>query len=648
VTSQEPIYEHAFLGLGCANSLIVLALHRHNLLQHKRVIVFEPDLKLQNDKTFCFWLTPLELEGYALSDLVSCSWGQVIFNGQEAQSLGDKRYYYLRSEVLYAHTRKILESYSYEWKKEAISEIPEGLAEYIFDSRTPAFVSSDNKQLLVQSFYGWVVRSKNSAFDATTFTMMDFRIAQNGQTQFMYVLPFDSHTALIEPTRFGTQIITKTEAESLIADYLKQLSTGYEVLEMESGVIPMAVVKTPKPENTNHIPTGAVVGQVKPSTGYSFERNLRDAESIALSLSEKKSPIQRRISSNRFVYYDQLLIDVLKSSPEKGKSVFWDLLTRNKAKDLLCFLDEKSHPKMEFIILSALPFGLFFQAALRDVYCRISKSSFNISAALIIAVIAIIFQEIGAIQSLNALWVLGFVIIGLPHGAIDHLHQLGPYTSIDLIKYTAKYLAIGSLMLLLWELSADFALIFFILFSAWHFGQADFEIWRPKESKMFAFLWGLFTLAFILFSHPAELQEILLTLNLSVFDPAMVQNVPFTFLLPASMVLAGFFLYIIRSWALFQSVIMLLIGTQLPLLVTFAIFFIFQHSVNGWKQLRKILYIKPFNMWVAALPFTLGGIVLMISYLYSDFQPNWGAVFIFLSALSLPHVYLMHQSYQTD
>ena len=122
----------------------------------------------------------------------------------------------------------------------------------------------------------------------------------NGHTQFMYVLPLESHTALIEPTRFGTQIIAKTEAESLIVDYLKQLSTGYEVLEMESGVIPMAVVKTPKPENTNHIPTGAVFGQIKPSTGYSFERNLRDAESIALSLSEKKSPIQRRISSNRF------------------------------------------------------------------------------------------------------------------------------------------------------------------------------------------------------------------------------------------------------------------------------------------------------------------------------------------------------------
>jgi TM2 domain-containing membrane protein YozV len=51
-------------------------------------------------------------------------------------------------------------------------------------------------------------------------------------------------------------------------------------------------------------------------------------------------------------------------------------------------------------------------------------------------------------------------------------------------------------------------------------------------------------------------------------------------------------------------------------------------------------------MWLQALPFTLGALVLFGAYLYLIQEPNWGQVFIFLSALSFPHVYYMHKSYQ--
>jgi hypothetical protein len=91
---------------------------------------------------------------------------------------------------------------------------------------------------------------------------------------------------------------------------------------------------------------------------------------------------------------------------------------------------------------------------------------------------------------------------------------------------------------------------------------------------------------------------------------------------------------------------LLLIAAQLPLLVAFGLYFIFQHSVNGWQQLRLSHEMTNTRLWIHALPFTLGSFLVLGVLYYLDIPVNWGQAFIFLSALSFPHVLLMHRIYK--
>jgi len=42
----------------------------------------------------------------------------------------------------------------------------------------------------------------------------------------------------------------------------------------------------------------------------------------------------------------------------------------------------------------------------------------------------------------------------------------------------------------------------------------------------------------------------------------------------------------------------------------------------------------------------LGSIALFAAFFYWSEDQNWGLFFIFLSALSFPHVYFMHRAYK--
>ncbi len=237
---QEPLYDYAFIGMGCANSLILLELDRAGLLAQKPILVYEPEQKKGNDRTFCFWLEPNVLKDAGLEQLVSHSWSKVKCNEETPQLLAGKRYYYLRAEALYAHTAALLAQYQVTFRKEALVGSPNDLAHFVFDSRPPQFELDDRNEVQIsQSFYGWFVKTKAPIFDPEVFTMMDFSISQNGHTQFLYVLPFDSQQALIEPTRFGQELFSEEEATQVISNFLVEQHTEFEILEKEQGCIPM-------------------------------------------------------------------------------------------------------------------------------------------------------------------------------------------------------------------------------------------------------------------------------------------------------------------------------------------------------------------------------------------------------------------------
>jgi ABC-type sugar transport system permease subunit len=96
---------------------------------------------------------------------------------------------------------------------------------------------------------------------------------------------------------------------------------------------------------------------------------------------------------------------------------------------------------------------------------------------------------------------------------------------------------------------------------------------------------------------------------------------------------------------LLPALLTLLAGTQLPLLQAFAVYFIAQHSLNGWKHLQGHLRLSSARMWLHALPFTLGALFLGVaSFLWLE-TPPVGLFFIALSCLSFPHVLAMDRFY---
>jgi len=642
---QELPYDYAFIGMGCANSLILSELDRAGLLSQKRILVYEPEQKKGNDRTFCFWLAPNVLQDAGLEPLISHSWSKVKCNEEAPQLLAGKRYYYLRAEALYAHTSTLLAQHQVTFRKEPLVGSPSGLAHFVFDSRPPQFeLDLQNEVQISQSFYGWLVKANTPIFDPEVFTMMDFSIPQNGHTQFLYVLPFDAQQALIEPTRFGEVLISEIEATHVIEKFLEERNTQFEILEKEQGCIPMCSGVLQNEElPKNWFRTGAGGGQLKPSTGYSFVRSLTDAQQIVKSLSLNDAKLKRRKSPQRFAYYDRLLLKIIAQKPEKGKVIFTKLFQYNAAAKVLNFLDEKSTLLQEIRLMSTLPILLFLKAAFLDALGKFRSFLEKCSVAFYMSCILLVFQYFQLGMLSNIIMIFGLLSIGLPHGALDHLYSVSNQRRIPW-RFIGVYLGLGLLLLVVWHFLPYLALFLFLAYTAWHFGQADFEIWK-LGSGVKSFFWGLIVLALILGSHWTETSQILIEMGISLpqskdFLGSFSENSTWVLLF---LVLLSLPIQI--DSRVKETLFCLSIGAWLPLLPAFACYFVFQHSLHGWQHLREKMKLSHRSMWLQALPFTVGALVLFGTYLYLIQEPNWGQVFIFLSALSFPHVYYMHKSY---
>ena len=646
---SRPSFTHAFVGMGCANSLLLHALQRNGLLENSRLLVIDPEPKTTNDRTFCFWLSPEELEANGLESLVEHSWDQVICNDQAPQQLQNKRYYYLSAAALYAHTKAIFAQHEFTWQHRAADGNLSELATHVFDARPPEWkVQHASETLLKQSFFGWVVRTAKPIFDPRSFTMMDFSIAQNEQTQFMYVLPFDAQQALLEPTRFGSETISKEEAFGLIETYLAPFDTTFELISQEQGIIPMCSAAPFAQESAANVHRmGAGAGQLKPSTGYSFVRNLHDANALVKSLQENTSVMSRREVKPRFAYYDRLLLQILAQKPTSGKEIFQRLFAGNKAQDVLNFLDERSTPLQEARLMLTLPIFLFLGAAFKDLWFNIAGLVKKVSPAIWICCVSLMGHYFGQIEWSWPLLALGLLLVGLPHGAIDHLHQFPGKKWSQLVPYFTLYLALGIGVLFFWWISPPLALVVFLAYSSWHFGQADLEIWNLQHSALRPFLWGAFSLLFLLSTHFLEVKKVLFEMGIVSKMESIAAFQGYFTTSPFWLLLGLAPLIVFKSWRIIESLFVLFLLSYLPLIEAFGIYFIFQHSWNGWRYLTQITASKPLQLWLQALPFTLASIGLFAGYYFWSSTQNWGLLFVFLSALSFPHVFFMHRAYAT-
>ncbi|KHJ36783.1 lycopene cyclase family protein [Pedobacter glucosidilyticus] len=389
----NPFYNYTIIGAGASGLWMAYALYKHGLLKDKTLVIVEQDTQKFNDRTWCYWAKE-ELSPQQLADKV---WHYSL-NAEATSKSGSifpYSYYHIRSKDFYQKIKNLLvrceniswlytSFKSYEdatdvmvktkqasWKtsKLFLSALTDG--EDAFSSQQlKSYLNNSDKQhiLMWQSFVGWRVKTLKPVFNSSRMTLMDFDIPQNGQTQFLYELPFSDTESLVEITRFGEEKLNPTAAEALLKDYLAARNTPYEITETEVGAIPMTTHFDSKRKtlhkNENIIFLGTLAGAIKPTTGYGFKRMAKYADDVAKAMATHAA-LPTTYRPWRFRLYDTILLQILVSQPQRGKEIFQTLFKKQPTPRILKFLDEETSIKEEVMIFSKLPILLFLKSLIR-------------------------------------------------------------------------------------------------------------------------------------------------------------------------------------------------------------------------------------------------------------------------------------------
>ncbi len=221
------------------------------------------------------------------------------------------------------------------------------------------------KVFLLQHFKGWIVETPTPAFDPGKVTFMDFRIPQQGETRFVYVLPFSKTHALVEFTVFSPALLAADtydqELRQYLRDYLK--IADFNIEEEEFGVIPMTDFPFPARQEGRVIHIGTAGGFVKASSGYAFKRTQRKVRAFADAWERTGSPDARVFQSPWiFRIFDSIFLRVLHNRNELGSVIFRKLFQKLPSALVLRFLDEDSSALDNLRLVSAPPAGPFLRA----------------------------------------------------------------------------------------------------------------------------------------------------------------------------------------------------------------------------------------------------------------------------------------------
>ncbi|HMO31521.1 MAG TPA: Brp/Blh family beta-carotene 15,15'-dioxygenase [Lacibacter sp.] len=253
------------------------------------------------------------------------------------------------------------------------------------------------------------------------------------------------------------------------------------------------------------------------------------------------------------------------------------------------------------------------------------------------------------------------VLAGIPHGALDHLVAGTTRKGFRLVPYLLLYMASILLYLLVWWLLPGFAFLFFLLITAWHFGETDLACFgNRKASRWQIILYGV-AIALWLLMHD---QQTLLywTALLSRESSLAIAVVTLLGTVPnlTWLGLAGLLLWTGREkkqipvLPTFLFLLFLFTLQYTSLITGFVLYFTGWHSINALTHIRQQVFgAEPFRtMLLKAMVPTLGAICFLAAIVWLGnglwLQHNGlPALFILLSVLTLPHMTEMHRLYRS-
>ena len=247
---------------------------------------------------------------------------------------------------------------------------------------------------------------------------------------------------------------------------------------------------------------------------------------------------------------------------------------------------------------------------------------------------------------------------GVIHGANDILILLKgkKATTKAVINKTLKYFLIVVLICLVFFNLPTISLLFFLLFSAYHFGEQQWTIFENKNSNtltLFYFFFGslIFTMLFTI--NSSEVSDVIFDIT-KFYIPKSAYGVSLLVLLLINVVFMLINYRILKAQLVHQFIlfsVMSIVFSFFDLLPAFAVYFVYFHSIpsiieqaeflfedSSVKSFRKFI-IKGFIYWLIAIIFL--AFLYMIVKDKIDF--SLGIFFSFLAAITFPHVLVIYK-----
>ena len=369
-------------GGGASSLLLANALSKDAFFDDLQIAIIEKEEKTKNDRTWCFW----EKGESQWNDILFKTWDSASFKSEKFETefkLAPYQYKMIRSADFYQHIHaqltplkqihfireKVIKLKPLTNRCEVETTAGIYRSEKVFSSLPSKIYQQQQKfPVLQQHFIGCFIKTETDCFDPTSLTFMDFDLAQQNNTRFMYVLPFSKREALVEYTLFSKNLLEKKEYEEAIRLYLTQKKIDhYSITEKEQGSIPMTAYDFTQ-HNTSHLMhIGTAGGWTKASTGFTFKKSERKVNELVAFL-KKEQPLHQFNQQSRFNFYDLLFLDVLAQHNGDGSQLFTRMFRSNSPKRILQFLDENTKRWQEVILMTSFPIGRFLKALIQRIF----------------------------------------------------------------------------------------------------------------------------------------------------------------------------------------------------------------------------------------------------------------------------------------
>lgn len=350
-------YDVVLTGGGAAGLSLVYHMGQAGLLRGRRALLIDQVRKERNDRTWCFW----EAGPGPFEAVVARSWGHLWFHGDQGSrrmGIAPYRYKLIEGGAFYNFMDDWLAGQPgvtrLHGTVEGIAERGDGVAvtvdgqvftgDWAFNSILATTEVPPGYAAWLQHFKGWVITAREPVFDAEAATFMDFRVDQGKHVRFVYVLPYDERTALVEDTYFSPTLIPQEMYDDGLRQYISEHLglADYTVNHVEYGVIPMTDMPFVRRPSAHVMNIGTAGGMTKPSTGYTFQRIQAQSRRIVASLLATGQPFYSEPGLSRHALMDSVLLNVLDTGRERGKDFFEKLFWSNPPQQVLRFLDEET------------------------------------------------------------------------------------------------------------------------------------------------------------------------------------------------------------------------------------------------------------------------------------------------------------------